>query len=106
MWGTSLLSLRLDFLICEMGIMMIMGQDNEIMQVRGFPLACQVNTNISKYSLINIAVIVICYADHTLDRVASNSLFSKASTIDPGIPQTRKHCKDIFPPIPAAGGGE
>ena len=83
-----------------------MGQDNEIMHVRGFPLACQVNTHISKYSLINIAVIVIYYADHTLDRVASNSLFSKATAIDPGIPQTRKHCKDSFPLFPAAGGGE
>ena len=76
------------------------------MHIRGFPRTYQVNTNISKYSLINIAVIVIYYADHTLDRVASNSLFSKASTIDPGIPQTRKHCKDILPLIPAAGGGE
>ena len=44
-----------------------MGQDNEIMHVRGFPHACQVNTNISEDSLINIAVIVIYYADHTLD---------------------------------------
>ena len=84
---------------------MIMGQDNEIMQVRGFPRACQVNTNISKYSLINIAVIVIYYADHTLDRVASNSLFSKATAIDPGIPQTRKHCKDIFPQFLQLGVG-
>ena len=85
---------------------MIMGQDNEIMHIRGFPRACQVNTNVSEYSLINIAVIVICYAEYTLDRVALNSLFSKATTIDPGIPQTRKHCKDILPLIPAAGGGE